>query len=112
MSLHTEVPHRGRRNRSRSLRRVANIDGVRAGGCCKIGGERVEGLPCKIFEERVDGLSHKIIGKNDVEKVEEELVRNELMGPLRKEGLKTESQLLGVAQQLQAGELLLGKRLS
>ena len=111
-----ELAYRGatprEKDRSRSLRRVANIDGVRAGGCCKIGGERVEGLPCKIFEERVDGLSHKIIGKNDVEKVEEELVRNELMGPLRKEGLKTESQLLGVAQQLQAGELLLGKRLS
>ena len=31
-------------------------------------------------EERVDGLSHKIVGKNDVEKMEEELVRNELMG--------------------------------
>ena len=30
---------------------------------------------------------------------------------LRKEGLEDESQLLGVAQELQAGELLLGKRL-
>ena len=42
------------------------------------------------------------------EKIEEELVKNEL----RKEGLEAESQLLGVAQELQAGELPLGKRLS
>ena len=42
----------------RSLRWVSKIDGVRADGCCKIGGERV------------DGFSHKIVGKNDVEKIE------------------------------------------
>ena len=41
-----------------------------------------------------------------MDKVEEELVRNELMGSTEK-GLKDESQLLGVAQELQAGELLL-----
>ena len=38
-------------------------------------------------------------------------MRNELMGSTE-EGLKAESQLLGVAQELQAGELLLGKQLS
>ena len=46
--------------------------GVRADGCCKIG------------EERDEGLSHKIVGKNDVEKIEVELVRNELMGSTEK----------------------------
>ena len=50
----------------------------------KIGGERAEGLPRKIGEKRVDGLSHKIVGKNDVEKIEEELVWNELMGSTEK----------------------------
>ena len=56
-------------------------------------------------------LSHKIVGKNNVEKIEVKLVVNELKGSTE-EGLKAESQLLGVAQELQAGELLLGKQLS
>ena len=83
MSLHPDATPR-EKDRSRSLRRVAKIDGVRADGCCKIGGERGEGWPCKIGEERVDGLSHKIVGENDVEKIEIELVRNELMGSTEK----------------------------
>ena len=37
MSLHPEATPR-EKDRSRSLRRVAKIDGVRAGGCWKIGG--------------------------------------------------------------------------
>ena len=35
---------------------------------------------CKIGEERVDGLPPKIDGKIDAGKMEEELVRNELVG--------------------------------
>ena len=53
---------------SRSLRRVVRIGGMRAEGSCKIGGERVDGLP------------HKIAGKIDAGEIEEELARNELMG--------------------------------
>ena len=53
MSLHPDATPR-EKDRSRSLRRVAKIDGVRADGCCTIGGERAEGLNCKIGEERVD----------------------------------------------------------
>ena len=43
-----------------------------------------EGLLCKIGEERVDGLPHKIVGKFDAGKIEEEMVRNELMGSTEK----------------------------
>ena len=68
MSLHPDATPR-ESDRSRSLRRVVKIDGVRADGSCKNGGERVEGLPCKIGEERVDGLSHKIVGKVMMEKL-------------------------------------------
>ena len=83
MSLHPDATPM-EKDRSRSLRRVDKIGGVRADGCCKIGDDRAEGLPCKIGEERVDGLSRKIVGKNDAEKIEEELVRNELMGSTEK----------------------------
>ena len=64
MSLHPDATPR-ESVRSRSLRRVVKIDGVRADGSCKIGDERVEGLLCKIGEERVDGLSHKIVEKSE-----------------------------------------------
>ena len=83
MSLHSAAIPR-ENDGSRSLRRVVKIVGMRAEGFCKIGGERAEGLPCKIGEERVDGLPRKIVGKNDVEKIEEELVMNELMGSIEK----------------------------
>ena len=63
---------------------MVKIGGVRAEGFCKIGGERAEGFPCKIGEERVDELSHKIVGKSDAGKIDEELVRNELMGSFEK----------------------------
>ena len=33
-----------------------------------------------LCERERDELSHKIVGKSDVGKIEEELVRNELMG--------------------------------
>ena len=79
MSLHSAATPR-ENDGSRSLRRVVKIGGMRAEGFCKIGGERAEGLPCKIGEERVDGLPHKIVGIIDAGKIEEELVRNELMG--------------------------------
>ena len=61
----------------------SKIDGVRTDGFCKIGDEQDEGLPCKIGEER-DGLSHKIVEKSDEGKIEEELVRNELLGSTEK----------------------------
>ena len=83
MSLHPDATPR-ESIRSRSLRRVEIIDGVRADGSCKIGDERAEGLPCKIDEERVDGLPHKIVEKRDDGKIEEELVGNELMGSTEK----------------------------
>ena len=57
---------------------------MRADGCCRIGGERAEGLLCKIGKERVDGLFHNFFVKNYVEKIEVELVRNELMGSIEK----------------------------
>ena len=37
-----------------------------------------------VTNEVIDGLSHKIVGINDVEKIEEELVRNERMGSTEK----------------------------
>ena len=60
-SLHPDATPR-EMDRSRSLRRVVKIGGVRPEGFCKTGGERAEGLLCKIGEERVDGLSDKIVG--------------------------------------------------
>ena len=78
------MPHRGRRTDPEVSDGWDKIDGVRNDGCCKIAGERAEGLLCKIGEERVDGLSHKTVGKNDVEKIEVEMVRNELMGSTEK----------------------------
>ena len=105
------MPHRGRRTGPEVSDGWKN-DECELMDALKNGGERAEGLPCKIGEERVDGLSRKIVGKNVVEKIEVELVRNELMGFTEKEGLKDESQLHGVAQELQAGELLLGIQLS
>ena len=68
MSLHPAATPR-ENDRSRSLRRAV-----------KFGGARAELLPCKIGEERVDGLSHTLVGKSDAGNIEEELVRNELMG--------------------------------
>ena len=41
MSLHPDATPR-EKDRSRSLRRVAKIDGVRADGWCKTGGERAQ----------------------------------------------------------------------
>ena len=90
------MPHRGRA--SRSLRRVVKIDEVRADGSCKIGDERVDGLPCKTGEERVDGLSHKIMEKSDDGQIEEELVRNELMGSTEKGRFESRSQIPGVCR--------------
>ena len=53
----------------------------------------LKGCRVKIGEERVDGLPHKIVGKIDAGKIEEELVRNELMGSSDKGGLEDESQV-------------------
>ena len=79
MSLHSAATPR-ENDGSRSLRRVVKIGGMRAEGFLKIGGERAEGLLCKIG----DGLPHKIVWKIGAGKIEEELVRNELMGSTEK----------------------------
>ena len=71
MNLHLAATQR-ENDGSRSLRRVVKIGGVRAEGSCKIGGERVDGVP------------HKIVGEIDAGNIEEELVRNELMGSTEK----------------------------
>ena len=52
MSLHPDATPR-ESVRTRSLRRVVNIDGVRADGSCKIGDERVEGLWRKVMMEKL-----------------------------------------------------------
>ena len=65
---------------SRSLRRVVKSGGMRAEGFQKL----VVRVPCKIGEERVDRLLHKIVWKSDPGKIEEELVRNQLMGSAEK----------------------------
>ena len=49
----------------------------------------LNGCLVKIGEERVDGLSHKIVGKSDAGKIEEELVGNELMGSTEKGRLES-----------------------
>ena len=76
MSLHPDATPEGEGQIQKS-QTGGKIDGVRADVCCKIGGERA------------DGLSHQIVGKKDVEKIEVELVRNELMGSTEKGRLES-----------------------